>query len=355
MSNIVEYGDRLAFHPGYFIKELVEDSGLTQEDFAKRLDTTPKTLSKLINGEQGLSRDMALKFSRMQGTTVEYWLNLQKQFDSKIAEFESEKILLKERQIFKDIDYTYFKSYFGFPDLSRKIDLQIKEVREFLNVSTLTVLEDRDLAVSFRAYSDEPSPKSIINANVMVQIAINQTIDAEAEKYNKSKFEEAVDYALTLTKNHSNFARIIAKKFSEAGVVLVILPNLKNSGINGATKKVGDKIMLMVNDRRAYSDTFWFTLLHECGHIINGDYGITYESEGSHEDAADKFAQDKLIVPEKYEEFVSNKCFSESAIRRFAAYINRDPAIVLGRLQNDGLVPYNSLMSKTMRVKYKVV
>ena len=37
--------------------------------------------------------------------------------------------------------------------------------------------------------------------------------------------------------------------------------------------------MLMVNDRRLYSDTFWFTLLHEIGHIINKDYGISFEKE----------------------------------------------------------------------------
>ena len=38
MSNYVEYNDMIAFHPGYYIKELVDESGLTQEDFAKRLD-----------------------------------------------------------------------------------------------------------------------------------------------------------------------------------------------------------------------------------------------------------------------------------------------------------------------------
>lgn len=33
----------------------------------------------------------------------------------------------------------------------------------------------------------------------------------------------------------------------------------------------------MVNDRRLNSDTFWFTLFHEIGHIIHGDYGISFE------------------------------------------------------------------------------
>ena len=43
MNNYIEYNDKIAFHPGYYIKEIVDESGLTQEDFAKRLDTTLKT------------------------------------------------------------------------------------------------------------------------------------------------------------------------------------------------------------------------------------------------------------------------------------------------------------------------
>ena len=49
MSNYMEYNDKIAFHPGYYIKEIIEESGLTQEDFAKRLDTTPKNLSLLVD------------------------------------------------------------------------------------------------------------------------------------------------------------------------------------------------------------------------------------------------------------------------------------------------------------------
>ncbi|WP_295293655.1 helix-turn-helix domain-containing protein [Veillonella sp.] len=60
MNNYIEYNNKMAFHPGYYIQELVEDSGLTQEDFAKRLDTTPKNLSLLIRGEQNLSIDIAV-------------------------------------------------------------------------------------------------------------------------------------------------------------------------------------------------------------------------------------------------------------------------------------------------------
>ncbi|MDO4299416.1 MAG: ImmA/IrrE family metallo-endopeptidase [Lachnospiraceae bacterium] len=44
----------------------------------------------------------------------------------------------------------------------------------------------------------------------------------------------------------------------------------------------------MVNDRRHYADTFWFTLFHEIGHIMSGDYGITFrENKNQSEDEAD--------------------------------------------------------------------
>ena len=49
MSNFFEFHDRIAFHPGYYVKEIVDEFGITQEDFAMRLGTTPKNLSKLIH------------------------------------------------------------------------------------------------------------------------------------------------------------------------------------------------------------------------------------------------------------------------------------------------------------------
>ena len=121
MSNFIEYKDSIAFHPGYYIKELVDESGLTQEDFAKRLDTSPKNLSLLIRGEQSLSVDMAIKLSRLIGTSIEYWLGLQNTYDSLIAEFELQNEFEREKDILNKIGYKYFKDNFNFPDLKRKI------------------------------------------------------------------------------------------------------------------------------------------------------------------------------------------------------------------------------------------
>lgn len=355
MSNYIEYDDKIAFHPGYYIKEIVEESGLTQEDFAKRLDTTPKNLSLLIRGEQNLSIDIAMKLSRMTGTSVSYWLNLQNAYDALIAEFKSKEELDQERKIFSYLDYKYFREYFNLPDLPRKKDEQIVQVRNFLNVSTLTVFKKPDMAVSFRSATGEMSEANIIKANIMVQIATNIALETEAPKFNKSLFEEAVRYALTLTKDHSTFYPLIKEAFCKVGVIFVILPNISGSKINGATKKVGNNIMLLVNDRRLNSDTFWFTLFHEIGHIMNGDYGISFDSEsGEQEEIADKYAEDMLIPCDQYQQFIAENRFDIQSIRRFAKRIDRDPGIVLGRLMNDGKVSYDDWSLNPLRHKYKV-
>lgn len=54
---------------------------MTQAEFAKRLGTTPDTIRKLIHGETDISSDIALKLSEFTGTSIELWLNLQKQYD----------------------------------------------------------------------------------------------------------------------------------------------------------------------------------------------------------------------------------------------------------------------------------
>lgn len=355
MSSFIEYNDNIAFHPGYYIKEIIDESGLTQEDFAKRLDTTPKNLSYLIRGEQSLSIDIAVKLSRMIGTSVAYWLKLQNSYDTLIAEFKSEEELIVERKVFEYLDYSYFRDNYGLLDLPRKKDEQIKQVREYLNIATLTALTKKDMSVNFRNSTDNLTEANIVRANAMIQIAANKVLKINAPKYNKQLFEDKVKYALTLTKKHDEFYPLIERAFLEAGVVFIILPNITGSKTNGATKKIGNSIMLMVNDRRLNADTFWFTLFHEIGHIIHGDFGISFESEtGEQEKIANKYADDSLISPERYQDFIRKNRFDIQSIISFANQIECDPGIVLGRLQNDKKVAFNDSTMKQLRHRYKI-
>ena len=356
MSSYIEFENKIAFHPGYYIKEYIEEIGLTQEDFANRLGTTPKNISYIIRGEQSISMDIANKLSRMSGTSVKYWLNLQNEYDTIVFEIKNLQEINEEREVFKSLKYSYFRDNFNLPDVPGKIDEQIKYVREFLNVSSLTVFKKKDMYVNFRKADLNQTEINTIKANIMVQIAANISLkEVDIPKYDKKSFLKAIEYALTLTKDHKEFYKIIKKEFYKCGVDLIVLPNLLGSKINGASKKIGDHVMLMVNDRNSNSDSFWFTLFHEIGHIINGDFGISFEKEeGKEEENANKFAEDKLIPSKDYVQFIEKRDFTLESLINFANTIDRDPGIVLGRLQKDKLICYDDWKFNSLRTKYTI-
>lgn len=85
-KTIVENIDLIAFHPGQYIGELIEDYQMTQKEFAEKLGLSPKTISKLVNGEESISNDIAQKLEKFTNISMKTWLNLQASFDRKVAE-----------------------------------------------------------------------------------------------------------------------------------------------------------------------------------------------------------------------------------------------------------------------------
>lgn len=85
-KTIVENIDLIAFHPGQYIAELIEDYNMTQNEFAEKLEVSPKTISKLVNGEESISNDIAQKLEKLTNISMKTWLNLQASFDRKVAE-----------------------------------------------------------------------------------------------------------------------------------------------------------------------------------------------------------------------------------------------------------------------------
>lgn len=66
-------------HPGLVLREYLENVSVT--DAAKHLDVTRAALSRIINGNAGISADMALRLSKALGTSAELWMNMQCQYE----------------------------------------------------------------------------------------------------------------------------------------------------------------------------------------------------------------------------------------------------------------------------------
>ena len=69
-------------HPGRAVyDECIEPLGLTITEAAKALGITRNSLSRLINGRNGISAETALRLSKAFGGSAESWLQQQLNYD----------------------------------------------------------------------------------------------------------------------------------------------------------------------------------------------------------------------------------------------------------------------------------
>ena len=74
-------------------KETLEAMEMTAREFSARTGIYERTLSTIINGNEDITFDIAYKLSLYFDNSVNYWTNLQNQYNLYTYEIESEKEL----------------------------------------------------------------------------------------------------------------------------------------------------------------------------------------------------------------------------------------------------------------------
>ena len=88
-----------AIHPGEFLKEILDELGLTQAAFAEAIGISPMRVSHLLNGQRPVTAELAERQGRALSQTPEYWVNLQAAYDLKVAQVELKDSLLAVRAL----------------------------------------------------------------------------------------------------------------------------------------------------------------------------------------------------------------------------------------------------------------
>lgn len=278
---------------------------------------------------------------------MQTWLNLQNAYDVKVAEIAEERELEEgsEKEICELIDFKYFKEKGYVPDKRYSLKEKIVELRKILGVASLENLTSFNHLVSYRN-TRKFTTKSIVNSNIMLELASKKARDTTTIKLNRRKLERNLPALRKLTRQDPEiFPQRLYDILLDCGVVLVGLPALPNANLNGATKKFSNSsALLLLTDRNKASDIFWFSLFHEIGHILENDFSSddgNSESYRRSEEQADQFAKDFLISPEDYQTFIKKGNFDKSDILDFAEEIDIHPSVVLGRLQNEGILGFD--------------
>lgn len=76
-------------HPGEILGEELEERGVSANALAGALGVPTNRITAILNGRRGVTADTALRLSHYLGTSPQFWLNLQKTFELRVAEIRS--------------------------------------------------------------------------------------------------------------------------------------------------------------------------------------------------------------------------------------------------------------------------
>lgn len=71
----------LAIHPGEHIADELEAREMTAAELARTMRVDPARVSRLINAQTSITGDAALRLAEAFGTSAEFWMRLQGDYD----------------------------------------------------------------------------------------------------------------------------------------------------------------------------------------------------------------------------------------------------------------------------------
>jgi addiction module HigA family antidote len=84
---------RTAIHPGEHLAEQLEELGMSATELARQLRVPTNRITAILNGQRGVTGDTALRLGHFFGTSADFWMNLQKLYELRMAEQESGKTI----------------------------------------------------------------------------------------------------------------------------------------------------------------------------------------------------------------------------------------------------------------------
>jgi addiction module HigA family antidote len=89
-------------HPGEILQEdFLEPMNITAYKLSKETFMDQTRVSEILRGKRSVTIDTALRLSKFFGTSPEFWINIQTQYDMEMKEMEISEELNKIRSITK--------------------------------------------------------------------------------------------------------------------------------------------------------------------------------------------------------------------------------------------------------------
>lgn len=348
-----------AIPPGEYLAEVLGELGLSQAELARRMGRPAQAINELLKGEKELTPETALQLEQVLDVPAHLWTGLEAEYQLVKAREVAAQGLAQERELLPHFPLKKLADL-GFIRRLRDKAEQVRELRRFFGVATLAAIpEVRAYQPAFRRQIGGKDHSYAVAA--WLRAGTISASKIQTDEFHAARLRSCVAGVrhLTCEDPSTSFPRL-QSDMAGCGVALVVLPHFDGTGIHGAVfweRPAGvERAVVLVTLRRRYSDTFWFSLLHELGHVVlhKPDRRSVFLDDDSVDDVreqeANDFAADALLDSAAYGRFADTGDYSAEAVQAFAAQERVCAGVVVGRLQIEKRLGYNALNG--LRVQY---
>lgn len=333
-----------ATHPGELLAEWLEENQQTQADLAQRSGHAKKTINQLVKGIAPLNAAMALDLEKVTGVAASLWSNME-------ARYRQFKARQEERAHFaaacaEDVArFSYKKmSDFGWVAPSTDKADRASNLLHFFGVANFRQWDEVYGALEGAARESTAFKSELPDLSAWLRQG-----EIEAAKITCAPFDEAVFRqnlarirALTAEPFSPNTYPRVRELCAEAGVALVLVPELPGTHVSGFTRWLSPtKALIQQSLRHKRDDHLWFTLFHEAAHLLlHGKKEKFLEFQGRDdpkETEANAWAADFLIPPANWRSFTQAHPapYTEPALIGLARHLGVSRGVVAGRVQRE--------------------
>lgn len=328
--------------PGNTITDILDEKNISVLKFAENMGNTMAYVEKLIAGEISITHDIAAKLEINLGSTTEFWINREKQYQETLVRLEQTNWLnsLPITEMLK----------FGWID---KAEDMAKACLDFFDVPNVKAWKDKyEFEVgnlAFRTSQTYTSEHGAIAA--WLRRGELETSSYECKPWDLELFVKTLDEIKSLTRKKSpkQFLPKLIELCKDCGVAIAIVPSPKGCKASGATRFIShDKALILLSFRYLSDDHFWFSFFHEAGHLVLHNHKSIFVEIDSNknideiEKEANSFAAE-MLIPYKLHSQLRKLKGNQRNILNFAQENNISPGIVVGQMQYLGIIDYKYL------------
>ena len=352
------------FPPGEYIKDELVARGWTQTDLAHILDRPFPAVNEIVAAKRRITRDTAIGLGEAFGTGPEIWLSLESAYRLGQAGEATSDVARRARAYeLAPVREMMRRKWIG---PAKQVGQLEDELKTFFEIDSLSEDPPAIPHAARRSGSDEslgPSLRAwLYRTRTLARSAPVAAVFAD------ETFARATAQLARLRQDVAE-TRHVATVLADCGIRLLVVEHLKGTHIDGTCFWLdAASPVVAVSLRYDRLDWFWFTLMHELGHVrrrdgletaqsvdvnLVGAGSMSTDTKPLMEQEADRFAADFLVPQQELEGFIVRvgPLYSKTRIRGFAARLGVHPALVLGQLARRGEVSYSH--SREMLVKVR--